>query len=71
LKIVALDIPLEFHRRGVEDGHYERFVEAIYDFFFVLGYLFGEGNPATAGLMNIFSQHLTFFAWVHTPQIEN
>jgi hypothetical protein len=41
------EIPLEFQRRGRDDLHHERYVEAIFNFFFVLEYLFGSGQYQT------------------------
>jgi len=42
--ISEYEIPLEFHRRGMNDQNDGRFVEAIVNFFFVLEYLFGGGQ---------------------------
>jgi hypothetical protein len=48
------EIPLEFQRRGRDDLHHERYVEAIFNFFFVLEYLFGDGQYQTAQLIDNF-----------------
>ncbi len=45
-KFLPHEIPLEFHRRGSDDVCDERYIEAIYDFYFVLEYLFGDGKYA-------------------------
>lgn len=45
------EIPLEFQRRGRDDLHHERYVEAIFNFFFVLEYMFGDGQYQTAQLI--------------------
>jgi len=42
--LIPLETPLEFLRRGVEDLHVQRYIEAIYDFYFVLEYLFADGQ---------------------------
>jgi len=41
---LPLEIPLEFFRRGRIDLYEQRYIEAIYDFYFVLEYLFAEGQ---------------------------
>ena len=43
-RFVPHEIPFEFYRRGADDMYYGRYIEAIYDFYFVLEYLFGGGK---------------------------
>lgn len=43
-RLVEYEIPFEFYRRGAEDIYRERYIEAIYDFYFVLEYLWGNGK---------------------------
>jgi hypothetical protein len=52
----ALDtqIPLSFFRKGQIDIHDERFIEAFYDFFFVLETLFGNGKSKSRALLSEF-----------------
>jgi hypothetical protein len=38
------EIPLEFYRRGLDDYGSEHYIESIYDFYFVLEYLWGNGK---------------------------
>lgn len=38
------ELPFEFYRRGGDDCYDSHFVQAIFNFFFVLEYLFGEGK---------------------------
>jgi hypothetical protein len=52
--LAAYELPLEFHRRGADDRFHEQYVEAIFNFFFVLEYLFGEGQFRTARLVRNF-----------------
>jgi hypothetical protein len=53
-KLAPYEVPLEFHRRGVDDNFREQSVEAIFSFFFVLEYLFGKGQFRTAQLVKNF-----------------
>jgi hypothetical protein len=53
--LAPLHIPLEFCRRGIEDHYYGRYIEAIYDFYFVLEYLFGDGKFNTSGVLKAFT----------------
>jgi hypothetical protein len=48
------DIPLEFHRRGQNDLLREQYIDAIANFFFVLEYLFGNGQYKTKQLIKNF-----------------
>ncbi len=43
-KLAPYEVPLEFYRRGADDSFREQYVEAIFNFFFVFEYLFGEGQ---------------------------
>ncbi len=52
--LAPYDVPLEFFRRGADDRFREQYVEAIFNFFFVLEYLFGEGQFRTAHLVKNF-----------------
>lgn len=47
---LELEIPLNFFRRGQLDMVEERYIEAFYDFFFVLETLYGGGKSKTAAL---------------------
>ena len=53
-KLAPYEVPLEFYRRGADDSFREQYVEAIFNFFFVLEYLFGEGQFRTAHLVKNF-----------------
>jgi hypothetical protein len=43
-KLTEYEIPLEFFRRATDDIYNERYIEAIYDLYFMLEYLFSDGN---------------------------
>ncbi len=49
-------IPLDFYRRCFEDMQNERYIEAIYDLWFILEYLFGGGVHSKAGIERAFQQ---------------
>lgn len=53
-KLAPYEVPLEFYRRGADDDFRQQYVEAIFNFFFVLEYLFGEGQFRTTDLVNNF-----------------
>jgi len=53
-QLAPYEVPLEFYRRGADDRFREQYVEAIFNFFFVLEYLFGEGQFRTAHLVKNF-----------------
>lgn len=40
----ASEVPMNFYRRGRQDVYYERYVEAIYDLYFFLEFLFAVGK---------------------------
>ena len=40
----AYEIPLEFYRRGSADQYDEQYIEAIFNFYFVLEYLYADGK---------------------------
>lgn len=48
------EIPLEFFRRGDDDCYNQRFIEGFVNFFFVLEYLFGEGQYTSRQLTDNF-----------------
>ena len=43
-RLVEYEVPFEFYRRGAEDIYKDRYIEAIYDFYFVFEYLWGNGK---------------------------
>jgi hypothetical protein len=49
-ELAPYEVPFEFYRRGCDDCYYSHSVEAIFNFFFVLEYLFGEGKFRSAQL---------------------
>jgi hypothetical protein len=49
------EIPLEFYRRGCDDCYNQEFVEAIYDFYFVLEFLFGGGQTKATPVERAFA----------------
>jgi hypothetical protein len=53
-KLAPYEVPLEFHRRGVDDRYREQYVEAIFNFFFVLEYLFAGGKFRSAQVVENF-----------------
>jgi hypothetical protein len=52
--LARYEVPLEFYRRGADDRFHEQYVEAIFNFFFVLEYLFGEGQFRSVDLIGNF-----------------
>jgi hypothetical protein len=61
-KLAPHDVPLEFYRRGSDDSFHQQYVEAIFNFFFVIEYLFGEGQFRTADLVKNFLASSKFMA---------
>lgn len=49
--LAFLQVPLNFFRRGRLDVQEERFIEAIYDLFFCIEALYGEGKIKSGGLI--------------------
>lgn len=53
-KLAPYEVPLEFQRRGLDDRHRDQYVEAIFNFFFVLEYLFAGRKFRTAQVVENF-----------------
>ena len=49
-----IEIPLNFFRRGMLDVNERNYIEAIYDFYFILETLFGEGKFKTDAVSTAF-----------------
>jgi hypothetical protein len=49
-----IEIPLNVFRRGMLDVSERNYIEAIYDFYFILETLFGEGKFKSAAVSNAF-----------------
>ena len=49
-----IEIPLNFFRRGMLDVYERNYIEAIYDFYFILETVFGEGRFKTAAVSTAF-----------------
>jgi hypothetical protein len=49
-----IEIPLNFFRRGMLDVDERNYIEAIYDFYFILETVFGEGKFKTAAVSTAF-----------------
>jgi hypothetical protein len=49
-----IEIPLNFFRRGMVDVYERDYIEAIYDFYFILETVFGEGKFKTAAVATAF-----------------
>jgi hypothetical protein len=49
-----IEMPLNFFRRGMLDVYGRNYIEAIYDFYFILETLFGEGKFKTAAVSAAF-----------------
>lgn len=43
-EFLPVEIPLEYYRRGAEDLANAHYIEAIYDFYFVIEFLFADGK---------------------------
>jgi hypothetical protein len=50
----AIELPLAFFRRGMNDVYDRNYIEAIYDFFFFIETMFGEGKFKRASLREAF-----------------
>lgn len=48
------ELPLEFYRRGLADMYDGHYIEAIYDFYFFLEYLFSDGKSDRNGTLASF-----------------
>ena len=53
-RATQVDTPLNFFRRGMLDIYQHEYIEAIYDFYFVLETVFGEGNFKNAAVADAF-----------------
>lgn len=53
-RFIPHEIPFEFYRRGMDDMYHNRFIEAVYDFYFVFEYLFGQGKFAKRDICEAF-----------------
>jgi hypothetical protein len=60
-----IEIALGFHRKGRQDIREERFIEAFYDFYFMIESLFGEGKFKNSAVVGAFSNNSAL-----TSQIE-
>lgn len=49
-----VEVPLNFFRRGMLDVYDRNYIEAIYNFYFILETLFGEGKFKKAAVSNAF-----------------
>jgi hypothetical protein len=49
-----IEIPLNFFRRGMLDVYEQHYIEAIYDFYFILETLFGKGKFKSAAVSSAF-----------------
>jgi hypothetical protein len=49
-----IEVPLNFFRRGMLDVYERNYIEAIYDFYFILETVFGEGKFRKAAVSNAF-----------------
>jgi len=54
-RLIEYEVPFEFYRRGAEDLYEERYIEAIYDFYFVFEYLWGNGKFRKKEIISQFS----------------
>lgn len=50
----TIEVPLSFYRKGLIDCHEQRYIEAFYDFFFVLETVYGQGKFKKAALQQAF-----------------
>lgn len=52
----SIEIPLNFYRKGTHDIFERRYIEAIYDFYFVLETLYGDGKFKKNAIIEKFTQ---------------
>jgi hypothetical protein len=60
----ALEVPLSFCRKGLWDLKERRFIEAFYDFYFMLETLFAQGHSRTKVVKELFKGSPTLRAAV-------
>ena len=53
---VDIEVPMNFYRRGLLELFSENYIEAIYDFYFILETVFGEGKFKKAAVMDAFKK---------------
>lgn len=56
-QFVSYEIQLDFYRRSLEDMRNGRYIEAIYDLWFILEYSFGGGVYSKTGIERSFREH--------------
>jgi hypothetical protein len=66
----SVEIPLEFNRRGREDYYYGRYIEAVYDFYFVFEYLYADGKFKTSETKRAFLNSKEFTSAIEDARSE-
>lgn len=51
-RLIEYEIPCEFYRRGYRDLDQGQYIEAIYDFYFFIEYMWGDGQFKKAAIIN-------------------
>tara|TARA_R110002012_G_scaffold87629_1_gene216595 strand:- start:2671 stop:3591 length:921 start_codon:yes stop_codon:yes gene_type:complete len=51
-KLLEYEIPCEFYRRGYKDLDKGQYIEAIYDFYFLIEYMWGNGQFKKTAIIN-------------------
>jgi len=51
-KLIEYEIPCEFYRRGYKDLNKGQYIEAIYDFYFLIEYMWGNGQFKKSSIIN-------------------
>lgn len=60
-----IEIPLNFFRRGMLDLRDRQFIEAFYDFFFVVEHLYAEGKFHKAAVLEVFKRSVVLCSFTN------
>ena len=70
---VSLMVPKAFYNKGVNEFHLRRYINAFYNFYFVLEDLYGQGKTRNKDIANAFKNSTEFkesFVWVIKNHID-
>lgn len=65
---MEIDIPLNFFRRGMLDLRDRQFIEAFYNFFFVVEHLYAEGKFHKAAVVDAFKRSAALCSLDYPPE---
>ena len=70
---VSLVVPKAFFREGINEFHLRRYINAFYNFYFVLEDLYGQGKTRNRDVANAFKNSIEFkesLEWVKKNQLD-